>query len=63
MKVGELEGVGPKSVPLFRELGIESSHDLLDYLPFRYDDLRFPTPSSALGTTGGEENAVGVIGT
>ena len=61
MKIGELEGVGPKSVPLFRELGIESSRDLLDYLPFRYDDLRFPTDSSALGANGGEENAVGEV--
>ena len=61
MKIGELEGVGPKSVPLFRELGIETSRDLLDYLPFRYEDLRFPTPSTGLGTTGGEENAVGEV--
>ena len=61
MKIGELNGVGVKSVPLFRELGIETSRDLLDYLPFRYEDLRYPTPSTALGTTGGEENAVGVV--
>ena len=61
MKIGELEGVGPKSVPLFRELGIGTSRDLLDYLPFRYDDLRFPTPSNALGQSGGEENAVGIV--
>jgi ATP-dependent DNA helicase RecG len=61
VKIGELDGVGPKSVPLFRELGVESSHDLLDYLPFRYDDLRFPTPSNALGSSGGEENAVGIV--
>jgi ATP-dependent DNA helicase RecG len=61
--VGELHGVGPKSAPLFRELGIETAAALLDYLPFRYDDLRFPTPASRLGGTGGEENAVGrVIG-
>lgn len=63
MKIGELEGVGAKSVPLFRELGIETARDLLDYLPFRYDDLRFPTPSAALGGSGGEENAVGVVTT
>ena len=61
MKIGELEGVGPKSIPLFRELGIEDARDLLDYLPFRYDDLRFPTPSNALGGSGGEENAVGAV--
>jgi ATP-dependent DNA helicase RecG len=62
MKIGELAGVGPKSAPLFRALGIETARDLLDYLPFRYDDLRFPTPSDALGKTGGgEENAVGEV--
>jgi ATP-dependent DNA helicase RecG len=61
MKIGELDGVGPKSVPLFRELGIETSRDLLDYLPFRYEDLRNPTPSSMLGASGGEENAVGTV--
>ncbi|MDE2483045.1 MAG: ATP-dependent DNA helicase RecG [bacterium] len=60
--IGELAGVGPKSAVLFRELGIATARDLLDYLPFRYDDLRFPTPSSRLGSTGGaEENAVGVV--
>ncbi len=60
--LGDLAGVGPKSVALFRELGITTDRELLDYLPFRYDDLRFPTPSSRLGSTGGaEENAVGVI--
>ena len=61
-KIGDLAGVGPKSAPLFRELGIATARELLDYLPFRYDDLRFPTPSSRLGSTGGaEENAVGVV--
>jgi ATP-dependent DNA helicase RecG len=61
VKIGDLTGVGAKSVPLFRGLGIETSRDLLDYLPFRYEDLRYPTPSTALGSTGGEENAVGVV--
>ena len=59
--VSELAGVGAKSAPLFRALGIETARDLLDYLPFRYDDLRFPTPSTALGNNGGEENAVGTV--
>ncbi len=60
--IGTLSGVGAKSAPLFRELGIETARDLLDYLPFRYDDLRFPTPSGLLGTTGAsEENAVGIV--
>jgi len=59
--VGELSGVGPKSAPLFRELGIATARALLEYLPFRYDDLRFPTPAARLGETGGEENAVGRV--
>jgi ATP-dependent DNA helicase RecG len=59
--VGELSGVGPKSAPLFRELGIDTARALLEYLPFRYDDLRFPTPALRLGETGGEENAVGRV--
>ncbi|HVA28172.1 MAG TPA: hypothetical protein VNF68_08325, partial [Candidatus Baltobacteraceae bacterium] len=60
-RIGELAGVGPKSAPLFAALGIASASDLLEYLPFRYDDLRFPTKSSALGTHPGEENAVGRV--
>lgn len=62
MDIDELAGVGAKSAALFRELGVRSARDLLEYLPFRYDDLRFPTSAAALGTTGNaEENAVGVI--
>jgi ATP-dependent DNA helicase RecG len=30
-------------------------------LPFRYEDLRFPTPAARLGETGGEENALGRV--
>ncbi|MGA8475936.1 MAG: ATP-dependent DNA helicase RecG [Candidatus Cybelea sp.] len=59
--VGELSGVGPKTAPLFRELGIETARALLEYLPFRYDDLRFPTPAVRLGEAGSEENAVGRV--
>jgi ATP-dependent DNA helicase RecG len=59
--VGELAGVGAKTAPLFRELGIDSARALLEYLPFRYDDLRFPTPAARLGDSGGEENAVGTV--
>jgi ATP-dependent DNA helicase RecG len=59
--VSELSGVGAKSAALFRELGIRTAHDLLDYFPFRYDDLRFPTPSSKLGEAEGEANAVGRV--
>lgn len=59
--IEDLAGVGPKSAALFRELGIDTAQALLDYLPFRYDDLRFPTPARRLGETGGEENAVGTV--
>ena len=45
----------------FHELGIDTADALLDYLPFRYDDLRFPTPAARLGAAGGEENAVGHV--
>jgi ATP-dependent DNA helicase RecG len=63
LDVAELHGVGPKSAALFRELGIDTGEALLDYLPFRYDDFRFPTPAAQLGATSAEENAVGrVIG-
>jgi RecG-like helicase len=59
--VGDLGGIGPKSAALFRELGIETARALLEYLPFRYDDLRLPAPAALLGEAGGEENAVGRI--
>ncbi len=59
--VAQLRGVGPKTAALLTELGIDGAAALLDYLPFRYDDLRFPTPAARLGETGGEENAVGRI--
>ncbi len=61
LAIESLAGVGAKSAPLFRDLGVHTGHDLLDYIPFRYDDLRFPTPSNRLGANGGEENAVGVV--
>lgn len=59
--IGSLAGVGPKTAPLFAELGVESASDLLEYFPFRYEDLRFATPASVLGRSGGEENAVGTV--
>lgn len=59
--IADLGGVGPKSASLFRELGIDTAQALLDYLPFRYDDLRSPTPAARLGEAGGEENAVGRV--
>ncbi|HEY1975317.1 MAG TPA: ATP-dependent DNA helicase RecG [Candidatus Baltobacteraceae bacterium] len=59
--IGRLSGVGAKTAPLFRDLGIGTAQALLEYLPFRYDDLRFPTPAALLGQNGGEENAVGTV--
>ncbi len=56
-----LHGVGTKTAPLFVGVGIATPAALLEYLPFRYDDLRFPTPARRLGETGGEENAVGRV--
>lgn len=62
MEIGELRDVGVKTAAAFRELGIESARDLLDTFPFRYEDLRFPTPSTLLGNAGGaQENAVGSV--
>ncbi|HEY3674808.1 MAG TPA: DEAD/DEAH box helicase, partial [Candidatus Tumulicola sp.] len=60
-EIGSLRGVGAKTAPLFVELGVSTPAELLDYFPFRYDDLRFPVPARELGATGGEENAVGTI--
>ncbi len=59
--IAALAGVGPKTAPLFRELGIDTPAALLEYLPFRYEDLRFPTPAARLGNAPGEENAVGIV--
>lgn len=61
MKIEELADVGAKTAQYFRELGIETAEDLLDDLPFRYEDQRFPTPAIQLGTGEGEEIAVGRI--
>jgi ATP-dependent DNA helicase RecG len=59
--ISDLSGIGSKTAPLFRELGIDTAQALLEHLPFRYDDLRFPTPAARLGEAGGEENAVGTV--
>ena len=61
LDVAELDGVGPKTAALLRELGVDTAQALLDYLPFRYEDLRFPTPALRLGEGSGEENAVGRV--
>jgi ATP-dependent DNA helicase RecG len=61
MRIADLRGVGPKTAYLFSELGIETAQQLLDHLPFRYEDLRFATPVTRLGQSGLEENAVGGV--
>jgi ATP-dependent DNA helicase RecG len=58
--IGELDGVGEKSERLFVELGITTAQELLDDLPFRYDDLREATPVERLGDDG-EVNVVGRV--
>jgi ATP-dependent DNA helicase RecG len=59
--ISDLADVGPKTAAYFRELGLTTADDLLEYLPFRYEDQRYPTPASRLGEAEGEENAVGRI--
>ncbi len=60
--IGELAGVGGKSEPLFRDLGIVTAKDLLDYFPFRYEDLREPTPAAGLLTAESNESEVNALG-
>ena len=46
----------------FAALEITTAYDLLAHLPFRYEDLREPTPAARLGSVAdGEENALGTI--
>lgn len=65
LSIDDLDGVGAKSAPLFRALGIETARDLLDYFPFRYEDLREPMSAASLLAAGasddGEVNAVGRV--
>ncbi len=68
LSIGDLDGVGEKSEKLFRDLGIATARDLLDYFPFRYEDLREPTPAAQLrdasradDASAGEVNALGRI--
>lgn len=42
--IGELRGVGPKTEPLLRRLGLARIWDLLLHLPFRYQDRTRITP-------------------
>jgi len=57
----DLAGIGKESAARFAELGVNTPLDLLNHFPFRYDDLRAPTPARDLGRSESEENAVGRI--
>ncbi|HEY5257169.1 MAG TPA: ATP-dependent DNA helicase RecG [Candidatus Baltobacteraceae bacterium] len=59
--IDDLSAVGPKTAQYFRELGIDTAEALLENFPFRYEDMRFPTPSTGLGGTQEEQIAVGRI--
>ena len=62
MTVAQLAGVGKGTAEKFAELGIRSAEDLLNDFPYRYEDLRFPTPAAQLASHDtAEENAVGRI--
>ncbi len=60
-RLADLAGIGKGTLERFAELGIHTPQDLLDDLPYRYEDLRFPTPARELGKSESEENAVGTI--
>ncbi len=66
-RIADLAGVGKETAERFAELGIRTQEDLLNDFPFRYDDLRFPTPAReiAMRAANGdlsEINAIGTIG-
>ena len=66
-RIADLAGVGKETAERFAELGIRTPTDLLNDFPFRYEDMRFPTPAAELGLRASqtenapEENAVGTI--
>ena len=53
--------MGSETAERFAELGIRTPLDLLNDFPYRYEDLRFPTPAAKLGSSESEVNAVGRI--
>jgi len=60
--IRELTGVGAETAAKFEELGIRSAADLLNDFPFRYEDMRFPTPAAQIrAASDAEINAVGTI--
>ena len=61
MRITDLVDVGPKTAAALAALGISSALDLLQTFPFRYEDLRFATPSSQAKIGEGEQNFVGTV--
>lgn len=46
--VRRIRGVGPQRAEILRRAGIETVRDLLDFLPFRYEDRRVAVPIVSL---------------
>ncbi|RMG49023.1 MAG: ATP-dependent DNA helicase RecG [Acidobacteria bacterium] len=54
--IGRVRGIGPRWAADLAERGVRTVGDLLDHLPFRYEDRRRPVPIAEL--TAGERAAV-----
>jgi ATP-dependent DNA helicase RecG len=61
LRLIDLAAVGSETGERFAELGIRTTQDLLNDFPYRYEDLRFPTPAAKLAESESEQNAVGNI--
>jgi ATP-dependent DNA helicase RecG len=61
LRLTDLAAVGSETGERFAELGIRTPEDLLNDFPYRYEDLRYPTPSTKLAESESEQNAVGNI--
>ena len=61
LRLADLAGIGKGTVEKFAELGITTPGELLDDLPHRYEDLRYPTPARDLAAGESEQNAAGTI--
>ena len=46
-EVSELKGIGPKKARAFRDAGIVTLSDLMEFFPRRYEDRRTVTPISS----------------
>ena len=40
IKLEELKGIGPKSIKIFNKMGIYDINDLVNFYPFRYNDIK-----------------------